>query len=898
MNIRLVLTLALLVPFAAQAETPTLHVFGSRTARQLASPVGAKLDPALAELSSHLGRVNSASALGDLHSLSPAARFMQRASDPTPLVLVDAVTRGDVQQLRKALVALGLQRASTYSNVVSGWLPVNQIEAATARAELHSMNASLFRTRAGAITTQGDFAQHTAALRSTYSSLDGTGVTVGALSDSYDCYAQFAQNHVPASGYAGYAPNGFLATASTDVSTGDLPSGVNVVAEAPCMNGNTYAGAPTQLPFADEGRAILQIIHDVAPGASLAFYTAENGEADFANGITTLASTAHAKVIVDDVGYFDEPYFQDGLIAQAIDGVYAQGVAYFSSAGNDAQNSYENTAPAFITLSTTSPNSGEYLLNFDNSGTTNVTSLPINIPSLQPGWLIALVLQWDQPYVKGASGSPGATSHMDLCVTGAGGDTIINLSGNTVTCTGPNSTGSDPVQILIVSNPANAAGPSPATTINVFVGLAGGTAAPGRIKLGIEDDGIGAAVLSSSAAYAYSKNPTVQGHPGANGAAAVGAAAFYKTPACGIAPAVLETFSSVGGTPILFDKSGARLATPTPRQKPNFVAPDRGNNTFFGHILSSTADQSTVSQCADNQSYPNFAGTSAAAPHAAAAAALMLQANSTLTAPQIYTALQKTALAMGNTPPDYASGYGFIQADVALAALPPAAPALTFSNSSVVAGTTTTLTWTSINTTGCTASGGWTGSQSTNGSTTITAPSTTGTTDYTLTCSNANGSASATAPLQVQALPAPTLKFSSSSVTPGATTTLTWTSTDATGCVASGGWTGSQVTNGSTTITAPSTAGTTDYTLTCSNANGSASATATLTVTAQSSGGGGGAVDQLILWVLAGALIVARRPWAPAPQRFPQSCRAMPAGQSRLRSTGTRGPQRPATGNN
>jgi len=811
MNNRLALTLALLAPVVAPAATPPLHVYGGRSVKQLATPVGVKLDAALAELSRHLDQVSSAHALSDLHSLSPAARFMQRTSDPTPLVLIDAVTRGDAQQLKSALVALGLQKPSVYSNVVSGWLPVNQIVTATGRAELHSMNASLFRMRAGAITTQGDFAQNSATLRATYSTLDGTGVIVGALSDSYNCYTAFAANHVPASGYAGYAPNGFLATATNDVSTGDLPKNVNVVSEAPCITNGTYTGAPQQLPFADEGRAILQIIHDVAPGAGLAFYTAENGEADFAHGIATLASTAHATVIVDDVGYFDEPFFQDGLLAQAIDAVYGQGVAYFSSAGNDAQNSYENTAPSFSTLSTTAPNRGEYLLNFDNSGATKVTSLPINIPGLQPGWLIALVLQWDQPYVKGASGSPGASSHLDLCVTGAGSDTLINLNGTAVTCTAPNATGSDPVQILIIDNPANAAGPTPATTINVFIGLADGTAAPGRIKLAIGDDGIGATVPASSAAYPYTKNPTVQGHPGAMGAAAVGAAAFYKTPACGVNPAVVEAYSSVGGSPVLFDKTGARLATPVTRWKPDFVAPDRGNNTFFGHILSASANTSTVSQCADNQSYPNFAGTSAAAPHAAGVAALMLQANSNLTPSQIYGALQKTALPIDNTTPNYVSGYGYIQADAALASLPPAAPTVKF---------------------------------------TVPAP----------------GGTSIT-------------------VVPGASTTLTWSSINTTACTASGDWSGSLPASGSMTITAPSTVGTKSYTLTCTNPNGSASTTASLvtqqTVASQSppGKGGGGAIDQIVLLILA-ALTAARRPWAPAPRPFRQSCRARPAGRN------------------
>ena len=56
--------------------------------------------------------------------------------------------------------------------------------------------------------------------------------------------------------------------------------------EADCPN----YGAPDQAPFGDEGRAMLQIVHDVAPGASLAFYTGDNSEADFANGIGALAA--------------------------------------------------------------------------------------------------------------------------------------------------------------------------------------------------------------------------------------------------------------------------------------------------------------------------------------------------------------------------------------------------------------------------------------------------------------------------------------------------------------------------------------------------------------------------------------------------------------------------------
>jgi hypothetical protein len=89
----------------------------------------------------------------------------------------------------------------------------------------------------------------------------------------------------------------------------------------------------------DEGRAMMQIIHDVAPGASQAFHTAFNGSASFASGIEELASVAGADIINDDVIYLAEPMFQDGIIAQAVDTVADIGVAYFSSAGSDPNSS-------------------------------------------------------------------------------------------------------------------------------------------------------------------------------------------------------------------------------------------------------------------------------------------------------------------------------------------------------------------------------------------------------------------------------------------------------------------------------------------------------------------------------------------------------------------------------
>jgi hypothetical protein len=742
-------------PAAQPGTAAPLMAFGSRSPSQWRSATFGKLDGALADLARHSDQVRAGHALADLRSLSPAARFVQPGSGSEPLVLIDAVTRGDPQRLEAALVHLGLEHPSLYINDVSGWLPVRQIVAAAARTEVHALRAAMPHTRAGAVMSQGDFAQGSAALRSAWPTLTGSGVTVGILSDSFNCYAVYAADHLAASGITGYARNGFTADAATDIATGDLPATVNVLAEAGQVQMKTCLdyGAPLLLPFGDEGRAMLQIVHDVAPGAGLAFHTAVEGEADFAKGITALAA-AGAKVIGDDIGYFDEPFFQDSLVGQAIDAVAARGVAYFSAAGNNGQLAYDNLAPQFSTASVTP--AGEMLLNFDAGNPTRTTTLPVTIApadastgsrgGLVPGEFVAVVVEWDQPYLTGAPGSPGASSQIDVCVSRASGgtNTITNLDGTAITCTGLNALGVDPLQVVIIGNPANSGADTTPETVNITVGLLNGSPAPGRIKLVVEDDGAGSTINSF-----YVPSPTLQGHPGASGAAAVGAAFYLETPRCGTTPALLEPFSAQGGDPILFDTSGTRLATPVVRQKPDFVAPDGVNNTFLGFVVNATG--SGIPQCLNNKSYPLFAGTSAATPHAAAAAALLLQSNSALTAAQVLSALRTSASTMSTPSPDFLSGYGLIQADAALALLAPAAPTLMLSPASITVGMSSTLSWNAVNVTACTASGSWSGSQLASGSETVT-PTAVGTLTYSLTCSNApHGSANSSVTLSVQA---------------------------------------------------------------------------------------------------------------------------------------------------
>jgi subtilisin family serine protease len=283
--------------------------------------------------------------------------------------------------------------------------------------------------------------------------------------------------------------------------------------------------------------------------------------------------------------------------------------------------------------------------------------------------------------------------------------------------------------------------------VSLIVGLQNGTAAPGRIKLVVADDGVGSVIDPTYA----TNSPTLQGHPGATGAAAVAAAFFPQTPRCGTTPAVLESFSSAGGEPILFDATGSRLGAPDVRQKPDFSGPDGINTSFFGFFIAKygIVDGSGVAGCQNHASYLNFFGTSAATPHAAGTAALMLQANPGVTAAQILQSLRTSAAPMSGSAPDFTSGYGFLQADAALELLPSGPPILTFASSTITPGSSTTLSWLAVNATSCTASGSWSGAQPPSGTLTVT-PASAGSDTYTLSCTTAAGSKSSSAVLTVE----------------------------------------------------------------------------------------------------------------------------------------------------
>lgn len=151
------------------------------------------------------------------------------------------------------------------------------------------------------------------------------------------------------------------------------------------------------------------------------------------------------------------------------------------------------------------------------------------------------------------------------------------------------------------------------------------------------------------------------------------------------------------------------------------------------------------------------------------------------------------------------------------------------SPTTLTVGESTTLTWSSSNATGCAASGGWSGTVALAGSQLVT-PTAAGTISYTLTCNGVANSAVVIVSVAPTPIPTVSLSVAPASVPAGQSATLTWSTTNAASCVASGAWAGNQGTSGSTAII-QNIAGTYTYTLTCTGAGGNASGSVALGVT-------------------------------------------------------------------
>ncbi|MBX9584203.1 MAG: hypothetical protein K2X87_28220, partial [Gemmataceae bacterium] len=186
----------------------------------------------------------------------PAAAF--RPANPLLQTRADAVAvevlAPDPAAAAAALGPLGFRAVAASSYVVSGFLPIGSLGAAAGLPAVRAL-APAYKpiTSVGAATSQGVRAVQSDDVNR-FLRIDGSGVTVGVLSDSFNA----------------------LGGAAADIAAGDLPGPANPLGR------HTPVNVLSDGPGRDEGRAMLQVVHDVAPGAGLAFATAGLSQTEFA----------------------------------------------------------------------------------------------------------------------------------------------------------------------------------------------------------------------------------------------------------------------------------------------------------------------------------------------------------------------------------------------------------------------------------------------------------------------------------------------------------------------------------------------------------------------------------------------------------------------------------------
>jgi len=452
------------------------------------------------------------------------------------------------QKVLPALQDLGMVAISVQPGhgILQGFLPGSAVGLLDDLADKGLTSAEPIRrplTHSGTVLAQSDLVHQSSRLRSQLaaSGLDGSGVKLAIISDSFDA----------------------LGGRATDVAAGELPANVTVLGDA---------------KGTDEGRAMAQVIHDIAPGASLLFASGITLPESVATTIRSLAKTHAADIIVDDLVFPDEPVYQPGAIAQAVTEVWEQyDVSYFTAVGNTLNGAHEWQQPQFGEARVVRPGKTvpTTLLAMEFAPGKTFTEITV-----LPGETLNLSLYWDSPW------DSTVLNDLDIVLIDAATSKVVaeRSSDNPLT--------KRAVEHLTWTNP----GPVSRFRLIVRKFNKSETAEPvGRVRL--MDWSVNQRA-NPSLAYPSPASDAVS-HAGALGAIGVGAVHYWDS-------ATPTSYSADGDVVFLFDAAGNRLQSPEQRTAPLLVAADGVNTSFFG---SSDIEQ---------DGSPNFFGTSASAASAAA----------------------------------------------------------------------------------------------------------------------------------------------------------------------------------------------------------------------------------------------------------------------------------------
>ncbi|HTF31902.1 MAG TPA: S8 family serine peptidase, partial [Flavitalea sp.] len=538
--------------------------------------------------------------------------------DGTGKVMIEVISKqANDNTLRTQLVALGMTgivNNGPHIYTITGLFPINRITQLNGNTRIDYVRP-LYPpiSNTGLIPSQGDITMRSNSVRERFG-LGGSNIKIGVISDSYDA-KQGAQTDVNEGDLPGIKSNG---------QPGENPDPVQVLEDL-AQRGN------------DEGRAMLQIVHDVAPKAKLAFHTGFLSAGHFAAAIQKLASPSlpggRCDVIVDDLTYITEPFQRDGVVAQAVNQVVSQGVAYFTSAGNFGNKSYE---AVFSGVTNTAVIPTGQIHKFG----ANATDIYQTI-NLKPG-SYTIALQWSDEFSSLGSVN-GVQTDLDLYLVSANGFQLFGFNRSNLF--------GDPFEVcaFTVKDETNA---------KLMIVRAAGTANV-RFKYII--------FRGEPTILDYQTGTsTVVGHANADSAISVGAMLYGNVPPFTPVWPGVASFSSRGGTVTL------RNNTFSTRNKPDLIGPNGVN----------TSVNLGGAPFNDGDIYPNFFGTSAAAPHVAAVAGLLIEGRKkfnlqTTVSPyeirqQLISSAGKFSYLPGNF--SFEGGYGYVQADSAMVKIANARP--------------------------------------------------------------------------------------------------------------------------------------------------------------------------------------------------------------------------------
>jgi subtilisin family serine protease len=399
---------------------------------------------------------------------------------------------------------------------------------------------------------------------------------------------------------------------------------------------------------------MMEIVQDMCPNSQVYFATAFTSEASFASNILALGA-AGCRVVVDDVSYDDEFPFQDGVIAQAVNSYVASGGIYFSSAANDGSKTFASatvwegdfndggpytipplSSPRPTPSPTPSASSGYTVHNFGTSASPVLSNQLLQQTR-------AGILFWADPIGM-------SSNDYDLFITNSTGSTLKGFSIDT------QNGGGDPIEEVVatslggnwVNNAAN----------DRLVVVKKSTAQVRAIR--VES-------LFGESLLAITTPGATRGHNAGQNTQSC-AATFWNSARIGTKPFngtnnPTEPFSSDGPRKIFFNPNG------TPITPGNFLFATNGGLTLQKPDFTA-ADGVTTKTPGFNPFY----GTSAAAPHAAAIAALVISARPALTNTQVSAFMHSTALDNMAPGADRDGGVGVVMAAQAVQAAQAAVP--------------------------------------------------------------------------------------------------------------------------------------------------------------------------------------------------------------------------------